>query len=127
MVGCENLDMDYEAKHMDANGHMVRQGDWLTLDGSDGTVYAGEIPLILPQLPPAFTTLLKWADERRRLGVRANADTPHDARKAREMGAEGIGLSPTDHTFVKDLHQPERSHDPQLAIPEMTIPYTPTT
>ncbi|HEX9224038.1 MAG TPA: pyruvate, phosphate dikinase [Candidatus Acidoferrales bacterium] len=125
IVGCENLDIDYEAKHMDANGRMVRQGDWLTLDGSDGTVYAGEIPLILPQLPPAYTTLMKWADERRRLGVRANADTPHDARKAREMGAEGIGLCRTEHMFFKDFEQPERSHDRQLAIQEMIVADSP--
>src|SRR5437899_3414820 len=125
VVGCEQLDIDYAAKHMDANGRMVRQGDWLTLDGSDGTVYAGEIPLILPQLPPAYTTLMKWADERRRLGVRANADTPHDARKAREMGAEGIGLCRTEHMFFKDFEQPERSHDRQLAIQEMIVADSP--
>ncbi|HYL09790.1 MAG TPA: pyruvate, phosphate dikinase [Candidatus Acidoferrales bacterium] len=121
VVGCENLDIDYEAKRMNANSHLVRQGDWITLDGSDGTVYQGEVPLILPQFPPAYTTLMKWADERRRLGVRTNADTPHDARKAREMGAEGIGLCRTEHMFFKDFEQPERSHDRQLAIQEMIV------
>jgi pyruvate,orthophosphate dikinase len=121
VVGCENLDIDYEAKRMNANSHLVRQGDWITLDGSDGTVYEGEVPLILPQFPPAYTTLMKWADERRRLGVRTNADTPQDARKAREMGAEGIGLCRTEHMFFKDFEQPERSHDRQLAIQEMIV------
>jgi len=121
VVGCEQLDIDYAEKHLRANGRVVRQGDWITLDGSEGAVYEGEVALIMPELPPAYTTLMKWADAVRRLGVRTNADTPQDARKAREMGAEGIGLCRTEHMFFKDFEQPERSHERQLAIQEMIV------
>ncbi len=68
-----------------------------------------------------YQTMMKWADETRRLRVRANADTAHDARKALEMGAEGIGLCRTEHMFFKDFEQPERSADRQLAIQEMIV------
>ena len=121
VVGCEQLDIDYAEKRLRANGRVVRQGDWITLDGSEGAVYEGEVALIMPELPPAYTTVMKWADAVRRLGVRTNADTPQDARKAREMGAEGIGLCRTEHMFFKDFEQPERSHERQLAIQEMIV------
>ncbi len=121
IVGCEMLLIDYAAKQMSTNGHVVRQGDWITLDGNEGAVYQGEIPLVTPQMPHHFQTILKWADEVRSLDVRANADTAQDARKAREMGAEGIGLCRTEHMFFKDFEQPERSADRQLAIQEMII------
>ena len=121
IVGCETLQVDYAAKQMSADGHTVHQGDWITLDGSDGAVYEGAIPLVTPQMPEHFHTVLKWADEIRRLNVRGNADTAQDARKAREMGAEGIGLCRTEHMFFKDFEQPERSADRQLAIQEMII------
>src|SRR5712692_6703018 len=121
IVGCEQLDIDYDGKLMRVNGRKVRQGDWITLDGSDGGVYEGQTSLVMPKLPEAYDTLMKWADETRRLGVRTNADTPQDARKAREMGAEGIGLCRTEHMFFKDFEQPEHSSDRQLAIEEMII------
>jgi len=121
VVGCEEIDIDYAAKRMRANGRVVRQGDWITLDGGEGAVYEGEIALVTPELPPAYSTLLGWADQVRRLGVRANADTAHDARKALEMGAEGIGLCRTEHMFFKDFEQPERSAERQLAIQEMIV------
>jgi pyruvate, orthophosphate dikinase len=121
VVGCEGLDIDYEARHMQVNGHFVREGDWLTLDGGEGVVYSGEVPLAQPQLPGAYFTLLEWCDKIRRLGVRANADNAHDARKAREMGAEGIGLCRTEHMFFKDFEHPERSAERQLAIQEMIL------
>ena len=121
VVGCEQLDIDYAEKRLRANGRVVRQGDWITLDGSEGAVYEGEVALIMPELPLAYTTVMKWADAVRRLGVRTNADTPQDARKAREMGAEGIGLCRTEHMFFKDFEQPERSHERQLAIQEMIV------
>jgi len=121
VVGCEEIDIDYAEKRMRANGRVVRQGDWITLDGGEGAVYEGEIALVTPELPPAYATLLGWADQIRRLGVRANADTAHDARKALEMGAEGIGLCRTEHMFFKDFEQPERSAERQLAIQEMIV------
>ena len=121
IVGCETLLIDYPAKQMSSDGHVVHQGDWITLDGGEGAVYEGAIPLVTPKMPPHFHILMKWADEVRRLGVRANADTAQDARKAREMGAEGVGLCRTEHMFFKDFEQPERSGDRQLAIQEMIV------
>jgi pyruvate,orthophosphate dikinase len=120
-VGCEQLDIDYASKTATANGRKIRQGDWMTLDGNQGAVYEGEVKLSIPELPQAFSTLMGWADGIRRLGIRTNADTPHDAKKAREMGAEGIGLCRTEHMFFKDFEQPEKSADRQLAIQEMIV------
>ena len=85
------------------------------------SVYSGQIDLIRPEPPKAYETLLKWADKVRTLGVRTNADTPRDARLAREMGAEGIGLCRTEHMFFKDFEQPEKSIDRQEAIQEMIL------
>jgi len=121
IVGCEVLDIDYAKKMMHVNGHSIAQGDWLTLDGSEGTVYEGEIPLARPEPPKAYSVVMGWADQIRKLRVRTNADTPFDARRAREMGAEGIGLCRTEHMFFKDFEQPEKSIDRQLAIQEMII------
>jgi pyruvate, orthophosphate dikinase len=121
IVGAEKLDIDYNTHRMFAAGKSVGEGDWVTLDGGEGVVYTGQMPLVTPQLPKAYTTLMRWADETRRLGVRANADTPQDARKAREFGAEGIGLCRTEHMFFTDFEQPERSHERQRAIQEMIL------
>jgi pyruvate,orthophosphate dikinase len=121
IVGCGKLDIDYESKTARANGRVIRQGDWMTLDGNEGAVYEGQVKLSTPQLPGSYSTLMNWADGVRRLGVRTNADTPHDARKAREMGAEGIGLCRTEHMFFKDFEQPEKSVERQLAIQEMIV------
>jgi pyruvate, orthophosphate dikinase len=125
IVGAEKLDIDAEAKKMSSNGHVVRQGDWITLDGGDGSVYSGEIELARPGPPKAYETLMKWADKVRKLGVRTNADTPQDARVAREMGAEGIGLCRTEHMFFKDFEHPEKSVERQQAIQEMILADTP--
>jgi pyruvate,orthophosphate dikinase len=121
IVGCEQLDIDYATKTASANGRKIRAGDWMTLDGNEGAVYEGEVKLSTPKLPGSFSILMDWADGVRRLGVRTNADTPHDARKAREMGAEGIGLVRTEHMFFKDFEHPEKSVDRQLAIQEMIV------
>ena len=121
IVGCETLFIDYAGKQMSSDGRVIHQGDWITLDGNDGTVYAGQVQLATPEMPKHYHTILKWADEIRKMGVRANADTAQDARKAREMGAAGIGLCRTEHMFFKDFEHPERSADRQLAIQEMII------
>ncbi len=121
VVGCGDLDIDYSKKTMSIDGRVIRQGEWITLDGSEGAVYEGEVKLVAPEMPKSYHVLLKWADEVRRLRVRANVDTARDARKAREMGAEGIGLCRTEHMFFKDFEQPERSAERQLAIQEMII------
>jgi len=121
IVGCEALDIDYGKKEMHVGGRLIRQGDFLTIDGNEGFVYEGEIPLARPEAPKAYSVVLGWADKIRRLGVRTNADTPIDARRAREMGAEGIGLCRTEHMFFKDFEHPEKSIERQLAIQEMIL------
>src|SRR5579864_8201056 len=121
IVGAEQIDIEAETKKMSVDGHVVHEGDWITLDGGDGSVYTGEIALVRPEPPKAYDTLMKWADGVRKIGVRTNADTPYDAKKAREMGAEGIGLVRTEHMFFKDFDYPEKSIERQLAIQEMII------
>jgi pyruvate, orthophosphate dikinase len=121
VVGAEKLNIDYKSQSMSADGKVVKQGDWITLDGSEGVVYIEAMPLVIPQLPKSYETLMKWADATRTLGVRTNADTPQDARKAREFGAEGIGLCRTEHMFFTDFEHPEQSHQRQRAIQEMIL------
>jgi len=123
IVGAESLDIDYKAKTMKVTktGKVLKEGEWLTLDGSEGVVYSGEMPLVSPELPKSYFTIMKWADEIRTLKVRTNADTPQDARKAIQFGAEGIGLCRTEHMFFTDFEQPEKSHERQRAIQEMIL------
>ncbi|HEY2461060.1 MAG TPA: pyruvate, phosphate dikinase [Candidatus Acidoferrum sp.] len=121
IVGADAIDIDYKSNTMVAGGKTLKEGDWLTLDGSEGIVYSGEMPLVTPELPKSYAVLMKWADETRRLGVRTNADTPQDSRKAREFGAEGIGLCRTEHMFFTDFEHAERSHERQRAIQEMIL------
>jgi len=121
IVGAESLDIQSDAKKISVNGRVVSEGEWITLDGGDGSVYTGEVSLVRPEPPAAYETLLKWADQVRRLGVRTNADTPHDAQAARRMGAQGIGLCRTEHMFFKDFEHPEKSVERQEAIQEMIL------
>jgi len=123
IVGAETLDIDYKTKQMTAskNGKVVKEGDWLTLDGSEGIVYAEQLPLVTPEFPKAYQTIMKWADDIRQLRVRTNADTPQDARKAIEFGAEGIGLCRTEHMFFTDFEFPEKGAERQRAIQEMIV------
>jgi pyruvate,orthophosphate dikinase len=109
IVGCDALAIDYKAKRMTINGRTLREGDAITLDGGTGRIFEGAIPLVPPEAPLEFDMLMCWCDERRRLGVRTNADTPADAAKAVELGAEGIGLCRTEHMFF-DPSQPQRIH-----------------
>ena len=98
--GCEAIKIDYEKEQFTVNGRLFRKGDIVSIDGSTGRVIAGEIKMIEPELSNEFNTLLTWADEVAGLGVRANADNPADAQKARDFGAKGIGLVRTEHTFM---------------------------
>jgi len=125
IVGADKVEIDSHAKKFTAGGRTIKQGDWLTLDGGDGSVYTGEIGLTRPEPPKAYETIMKWCDKVRTLGVRTNADTPNDARVARQMGAEGIGLCRTEHMFFKDFEFPEKSIERQDAIQEMIIADTP--
>ena len=104
VTGCEALRLEHGVARID--GHAFQEGDVLTIDGGTGRVIAGPVPLVPPRMDANFVTLLSWADERRRLRVRANADTPEDAAKARELGAEGIGLCRTEHMFMAEERLP---------------------
>ncbi len=104
VVGAEAIKIDYEKKLFRVGDIVVKEGDWITIDGNTGNVYVGKVPTIEPELIPELETLLKWADEIRRLGVRANADVPDDAIIAKKFGAEGIGLLRIERMFRK----PER-------------------
>jgi pyruvate,orthophosphate dikinase len=99
VAGCAEIEIDYGAGTLSANGTVIRRGEYLTLDGTTGEVIEGRVPTVDPVMSPFFKKFLSWADAERRLGVRANADTPHDAQVAREFGAEGIGLCRTEHMF----------------------------
>ena len=99
IVGCSELKVDYEKRKCIANGVTILEGDTITIDGSTGTVYAGTIPTVAPQVTKDFKTILTWAQKTKRLGIRANADTPDAAKLARKYGAEGIGLCRTERMF----------------------------
>jgi pyruvate,orthophosphate dikinase len=101
IVGCGDLEIDTGAGTVSVNGKTFREGDLLTLNGTKGNVYEGELPLIIidPEKNEDLRTFLGWCDDLRRLGVRANVDSPHDAAQARAFGAEGIGLCRTEHMF----------------------------
>ena len=106
VVGCEAIKVDEKKGKFEVNGFIFREGDSITLDGSTGKVIKGMVPMVEPVLSDEFRKLMKWADEVRVLGVRANADTPKDARVARELGAEGIGLCRTEHMFFGEDRLP---------------------
>ncbi|MBI1950513.1 MAG: pyruvate, phosphate dikinase [Acidobacteria bacterium] len=114
VVGCDRLSIDEERDRLRIGERNLRSGDQVTLDGTEGVVYEGTFPLVRPELPEAYREVMSWADSLRRLGVRANVDTPYDARKAVEMGAEGIGLCRTEHMFFD-------SEERRLAIREMIL------
>jgi pyruvate,orthophosphate dikinase len=101
VTGCEALEVDVRARTARLPGHELREGDTITIDGGTGEVIVGAVPLVAPQINEDFSSLLEWADAIRRLRVRTNADTPGDAAKAREFGAEGIGLCRTEHMFAE--------------------------
>jgi len=102
VVGAEELEVEYEKKCFVVNGTRVNEGDWLSLDGTTGEVLLGKVRTIKPEgLSGPLAKLLGWADEVRKLGIRTNADIPRDATVAREFGAEGIGLSRTEHMFFE--------------------------
>ena len=99
VAGCSTLFINEEALEFYAEGKRYAEGDYITLNGSTGDVLKGQVSLIQPELSGQFGTLMEWADEVRSLGVRTNADTPEDAKNARQFGAEGIGLCRTEHMF----------------------------
>ncbi len=100
VCGCEAIKINYAEKLFNVNGIVIREGDTVSIDGATGQVIMGNVPMIDPELSSEFQELLSWADDIRTMAVRANADTPEDAAKAREFGAEGIGLCRTEHMFM---------------------------
>ncbi|MBQ5978266.1 MAG: pyruvate, phosphate dikinase, partial [Oscillospiraceae bacterium] len=100
--GCGEIKMDEENKKFELAGKTYREGDFISIDGSTGNIYDGIIPTVDAQIAGEFGRIMGWADKYRRLQVRTNADTPADARKARELGAQGIGLTRTEHMFFND-------------------------
>jgi pyruvate,orthophosphate dikinase len=106
VAGAEQLTIDLAARSFSVDGRVVREGEQLTIDGGTGEVILGAVPLVPATLNEDFETITGWADEVRELRVRANADTPEDAAKARELGAEGIGLCRTEHMFFGDERLP---------------------
>ena len=111
--GAGAVHIDYDAQVMSSGGETLKKGDIITVDGATGQVLMGEVAMVQPEMTGDFGTLMGWADKVRRLGIRANADTPHDAVQARKFGAEGIGLCRTEHMFF----DPERI----LAMREMIL------
>ena len=99
VVGAEEIEINDREGNFHANGYDVRRGDWITINGSTGNILLGQVPTIQPELGEYYQKLMSWVDEIRRLKVRANADSGHDAKVARDFGAEGIGLCRTEHMF----------------------------
>ena len=97
--GCQEIVMDEENTTFVLGGKVFKEGDWLSIDGSTGNIYDGVVPTVAATIAGEFGRIMMWADKFRRLKVRTNADTPRDAKKARELGAEGIGLCRTEHMF----------------------------
>jgi pyruvate, orthophosphate dikinase len=106
VAGCEGLSIDIDARTITVGDRTLSEGDLLTIDGGTGAVIVGEVPLVAPEVNDDLQTILEWGDEHRTLKVRANADTPEDAAKAREFGAQGIGLCRTEHMFMADDRLP---------------------
>ncbi|UTC58032.1 pyruvate, phosphate dikinase [Treponema sp. OMZ 305] len=117
IVGCEKLVIDYEKGECSYDGKVLKEGDFITLDGTKGDVYVGELKLVQAKQPESYKTLMKWVDEIRTIKVRTNADRPEDAKVAIEHGAEGIGLCRTEHMFFNDEKR-------ILAIREMIVANT---
>jgi pyruvate,orthophosphate dikinase len=114
VVGCEMLQIDYENQRFTAGNTVVKKGEFITLNGSEGLVYTGKMDLVKPVLPDAYYTIMKYADQIRTMKVRTNADTPYDAENAIKMGAEGIGLCRTEHMFFD-------TEERRQAIQEMIV------
>jgi pyruvate,orthophosphate dikinase len=102
VVGCEAVKIDEANQQITVAGNVVKAGEFVTINGTTGDVMVGKVPTVAPTMTGDFATLMTWADKSRKLKIRTNADTPADAAKAREFGAEGIGLCRTEHMFFGD-------------------------
>ncbi|HCC68297.1 MAG TPA: pyruvate, phosphate dikinase, partial [Nitrospiraceae bacterium] len=102
VAGCGAININEENKYFTVNNLIIKEGDYITLNGTTGDVIIGQVPLVKPELTENFRTLMKWADQFKKLKVRTNADTPKDSKIARDFGAEGIGLCRTEHMFFEE-------------------------
>ncbi|MEE9514932.1 MAG: pyruvate, phosphate dikinase, partial [Candidatus Brocadiales bacterium] len=118
VVGAGDVHVDYNAQRFTVNGSVIKRGDYVSLDGTLGEVMQGRVPTIEPKLTSDFSTLMKWADGLRKLDIRTNADTPEDAARAREFGAQGIGLCRTEHMFFGE-HRIDYVRQMILLAPEV--------
>ena len=107
VTGADALEIDLHAREVRIGERVLHEGDLIAIDGTAGTITLDDVALVTPEVDPRFDTLLEWCDELRTLGVRANADTPEDARRARAFGAEGVGLCRTEHMFMAADRQPK--------------------
>ncbi len=127
VAGCGDIEVDYRDQTMKAKGYVLKQGDVITLDGSTGEVFMGEVKTLSPEISSTFERIMKIADSKRRMGVRTNADTPKDAQTARQFGAEGIGLCRTEHMFfgadridaVREMIIAENTQDREKALAKL--------
>ena len=99
ITGCGEMVINFEKKTVSFGKKDLKEGDWISMSGDTGEIYEGQVPTIEPQISGDFETIMKWADETRRMHIEANAETPKDAQQARDFGAEGIGLVRTEHMF----------------------------
>jgi len=106
VAGCSALNINTKKEIISVNDLVIKKDEFITIDGGTGEVFLGKVPTIEPKMSKEFETLLSWANKIKRLGVYANADTPEDAKKARELGAEGIGLTRTEHMFMEQDRLP---------------------
>lgn len=102
VAGCGSISIDYRKQQFTVGSQLVKRGDIITIDGASGEVILGHVPTINSQVDQYFTQFMKWVDEKRTMGVRANAETPNDAKVARQFGAEGVGLCRTEHMFFEE-------------------------
>jgi pyruvate,orthophosphate dikinase len=123
IVGARDIVIAPDESHFTVDGRTVAEGDWITLDGTTGNIYLGQVPTVEPELGADFRTLMAWADQFRTMGVRANADVPRDATRARGFGAEGIGLCRTEHMFFDDPNRPQEERTRTMR--EMILADTP--
>ena len=99
--GCEEAIINYDKKTLTLGGEVIKEGDYISLDGSEGNIYLGDIATVPTAISGNFDRLMSWADEIRTMKVRTNADSPEDAKNAIDFGAEGIGLTRTEHMFLQ--------------------------
>ena len=130
ITGCGEMVINFEKKTVHFGDKELKEGDWISMSGDTGEIYEGQVPTIEPQISGDFETIMKWADEKRRMRIEANAETPKDAQQARDFGAEGIGLVRTEHMFfdpkrivsMRKMILADTEEEKQKALDEL-LPY----